>query len=237
MVQTFGLMRTFLERPGPGYGIERVLYELNAAVPCMSPMVRAHHAATPGELLQALDDAATRPNRPREPVDRHVVAFLAARFRKVDDRLLALVGGADPGRRVAALLTILWETQRRFGPAELPNLSAWVAELLEPALERFRSRPTRERLKAQFTRAARGGDLDQLMRLIEDKELVRRDGVGFAAARHQYERSMRDVERAEREIEDGDGIAGTVGRRIALASSLLVATLSAAGLLAVTLLR
>ena len=36
LIQSFEMMRGFLEKPAPGFGIERVLYELNPAMPCVS---------------------------------------------------------------------------------------------------------------------------------------------------------------------------------------------------------
>ncbi len=239
LVQTFDLMRSFLERPGMGYGIERVLYELNPSVRCFSPLVRTHCVTTPTELLQALDQVALRPDRGREPIDRHVAGFLSARFRKIDDRLLGVAGGAggDAGKRVTAIISILAETQRRFGPASLPELSAWLAELAEPALERFHSRPRREKLKAELAKAARGGDLSQLVKLIDDAESVRKDEMGFAQARREYDRTVRDIERARREVDNRQDVAETLGRQVAAVTSSVIATLALVGVVVLMLMR
>lgn len=237
LVQTFDLMRTYLERPGLGHGIERVLYELNQTVPCMSPLVRAHHATTPAELMLALDAAAARADRPREPLDRHVAAFLAARFRKLDDRLLSIAGSTgDQGRRVTAILNVMADVQRRFGPSTLPNLSAWMAELIEPALERFHSRPKREKVKAELAKAARSGDLGQLMRLVDDPDAVRKDEMGFLAARRDHDRASRDMERARREIENREDVAASLGRQVAAVASSVVATLSLIAVVVLTMM-
>ena len=227
LVQTFDLMRSYLERQGLGFGIERVLYELNPSMPCMSPMVKTFHAQSPTELLQALDQVATRMDRGREPFDRHVAAFLGARFRKLDERLLGIAGsGGEGGRRVTAILNIMGEAQRRFGPANLPNLSAWAADLCEPALERFRSRPRREKLKAELAKVARAGDLTSLLKLIDDPDAVRKDEMAFANARREYDRTVKDIERAGREIENRQLIADTLGRQVAAMVSSILATLA-----------
>lgn len=226
LVQTFDGTRGHLERPGAGFGIERVLYELNPTQHCLSPMVRAFCPTTPGELMAALEQAAASAERGRDPIDRHVAAFLAARYRKVDERLYTAAGGnGDPPRRVTAMLNILTEMQRRFGPPALPGLCAWVAELIEPALDRFRNRPRREKLRGEGQRAARGGDLSRLLRLVDDPEQIRRDQAEFLAAQRDFDRSRREVVRLRREIEDKDEVARTLGRQSAAIASCVLAML------------
>jgi eukaryotic-like serine/threonine-protein kinase len=226
LVQSFDTARGHLERPGAGFGIERLLYELNPAMHCLSPMVRAHHPTTPGELMAALEQAAASPERSREPIDRHVAAFLAARYRKLDERLYAAAGGAgEAPRRAAAMLNILAEMQRRFGPPSLPALCAWTAELIDPALERFRNRPRREKLRAEAQRAARSGELARLLRLVDDPEQIRKDELGFAAARRGFERSRKEIERLRHEIEDRETVARTLGRQTAAIASSVLAML------------
>ncbi|WP_236024920.1 serine/threonine-protein kinase [Arenibaculum pallidiluteum] len=238
LIQTFDQMRSYLERQGLGFGIERVLYELNPTMACISPMVKAFHAQSPLELLQALDQVATRVDRGKEPIDRHVAGFLGARFRKLDERLLSIAGnGGESGRRVTAILNILGEVQTRFGPANLPNLSGWLATMVEPALERFHSRPRREKMKADLVKAARSGDIRQLLKLIDDPEAVRKDEMGFAAARRDYDRAAKEIQRAEREIENRQETADTLGRQIAAMVSSVLATVALVGIVIVYLMR
>lgn len=226
LVQTFDSARGHLDLPGAGFGIERVLYELNPTMHCISPMVRASHPLTPGELMAALEQAATSPERGRDPIDRHVAAFLAARYRKVDERLYTAAGGSgESPRRVTAMLNILAEMQRRFGPSSLPGLCAWVAELIEPALGRFRNRPHREKLRGEAQRAARSGDLTRLLRLIDDPEQIRKDELGFAIARREFDRSRREIEHLRHEIEDREAVARTWGRQSAAVASCVLSML------------
>ena len=188
LVQAFDALRTQLERLGSGYGIERVLYELNPMMPCYSAMVRNHMVTSANELLSALEEVAGQPGRPREPMDRHIAAFLIARYRKLDERLIVLTtpGGEDL-RRIPALLNVLADVQKRFGPASLPNLCAWMVELMGPAIERFHSRAHRERLQNEATRMAHEGNLAVLLKLIDDPAAIRKDEIEFAKARRLFQ--------------------------------------------------
>ena len=77
--QLFERMRGIIERTSLGNGPERVVYELNPGLPCLSPMLRAQYVVTPKTLLPALERIAVQPNRPHEPMDRHIAAFLIVR--------------------------------------------------------------------------------------------------------------------------------------------------------------
>jgi hypothetical protein len=231
LVQTFDTMRSFLERPGPGFGVERVLYELNPTMACISPIVRSHLPFTPTELLAALEAVSASPNRPSEPFDRHIVAFLAARFRKLDERIYALIGGGgEATKRTTAMLNVLGDVQRRFGPASLPGLCGWMAELIEPAVDRFHSRPKRERLRIDTQKAARTGEIVNLLRLVDDPDQIRKDEMGFQAARKEYARMEREIDRLQREIDNRDEVAETLGRQVAAVASNVLAALLLVGI-------
>ncbi|HSK39211.1 MAG TPA: serine/threonine protein kinase, partial [Arenibaculum sp.] len=236
LVQIFDGMRTQLERPGAGFGIERVLYELNPMMPCVSPMTRDDFATTPQELLAALETAAASPERGREPMDRHIAAFLATRSRKFDERLFgATGGGSDATRKVTAMLHILADVQRRFGPKDLPHLCAWMATMIGPAIERFHRRPKREKLRGETEKAARSGDLGNLLRLIDDADQIRKDEMGFVAARKEFERFRREADRLRREIDHRQEVAETLGRQVAAVVSSILGTLLLIGVVILTL--
>jgi hypothetical protein len=237
IVQSYDAQRSILERPGSGFGIERVLYELNPMLPCISQMLRGQFVMTPHDLLQALDQVATHSDRSREPLDRHIAAFLAARCRKLDERLLGLTAGAEPVRRVSAILHILSDAQRRYGPAELPHLCAWMVELIEPAFERFHNRTQRSRLKAEAEKAAHDGDLTVIMKLIDDPKAIRKDESGFAAAQVTYQKINVEVEQLHREIAGRAEMSETLGRQVAAVVSSVLATALLVVIVLLTLTR
>jgi hypothetical protein len=231
LVQAFDALRTQLERLGSGYGIERVLYELNPMMPCYSAMIRNHMVTSANELLSALEEVAGQPARPREPMDRHIAAFLIARYRKLDERLIVLTtpGGEDL-RRISALLNVLADVQKRFGPASLPNLCAWMVELMGPAIERFHSRAHREKLQNEATRMAHEGNLAVLLKLIDDPAAIRKDEIEFAKARRLFQLAKREVDKLKLEISDRDEIMETSGRQVAAIVGSMLATLAFVGI-------
>ncbi len=224
MVQAFDGNRNLLEQTGPGFGVERLLYELAPACPCLSPQVASHYALTLPDLLLALDTVGAGTGRGKEPVDRHVAAFIATHHKKLNEKLLQpLAGGMDPGRRLVAMLHVLSDVQQRFGPARLPNLCGWFVSLMDPAFKRFKHRETRERLRVEAQRVAREGSLDGLIRLVDSPDAIVKDDKGFRQAQRRYESLTRQIDRTRAGQHVQAGEVEHNGRQVAAVVSSVVA--------------
>lgn len=56
--QNFRDLRILLANKSKGYGMERIAYEQNENMPCLSPFVEAEHVTEIRELLPALEQAS-----------------------------------------------------------------------------------------------------------------------------------------------------------------------------------
>ncbi|CAK0769136.1 Serine/threonine protein kinase [Azospirillaceae bacterium] len=194
LVHQFDVLRSHLEILSPGFGIERVLYELNPGIPCLSPIISFYFALNPQEVILALDVVARRPDRPREPIDRHIAAFLAARGRRFDEVFLAhITPGGDPQRKAIAMLSIFSETQRKHGPDSVPALAGWLITLLDPGISRFHNRPLQQKLRKEAESVAREGKLYQLARVVDDPEAMRQDKTGYNKAQREYKAADHEI--------------------------------------------
>lgn len=229
-VQLLDSLRAVLDRAVPGFGVERLLYETNRSLPCLSPMVRDRCALGPGDVLLALDALPGTRDRGREPIDRHIAAFLAARHRRLDEAvLMQLAPTGDPVRRMIASLMILSDVQQRTINAPVRQLCRWIVPLLEPAIARFHHRPHRQTVRQQLEEAADKGMLAALLSLVDDSAALKSDLAGLAAARRECRATQREIEQLRRMINDRQGIIATTGRQAAALISGLVACLVIAG--------
>jgi len=188
-LQIFDGCRMLLDRATPGYGIERILYELNPGVPCLSSMIETEYAQTPAEVLLAMEAVAGNRNAEsaREPMDRHIAAYMLTRQRKISDRFFPLLASSIPaGQRSIAILSIYAEVQRRNSVEAVPHLAAWLAGLLVPATERFHRRTLREKVLNDLRKAAKKGQLDQMLNLIDDGDLIAKDEKAYKEARQEH---------------------------------------------------
>ena len=212
--QNMERLRGYIERNIIGGGVERATYELNPSMPCLSPMVRSQYAVGPRDLLPALDKTALTNNRPREPIDRHLAAWMVARNRSID-YLLQPLNQDHALKRTLALLTLLSEWQSKFGPEKLPNLTAWMLSLLEPLAQRYHHRPTREEASAMLKQVAAAGALNKLVRLLDDPKLLDRDQQSFKAARQIYQATAAQIAVLERQAKQHQEVAIRYGRPVA----------------------
>ena len=194
LLETFEKLRFYVTRQQIGYGLERCLYEFNPGWPCQSPLTHGRYVCEMAQLLPALETNAEGGVGDREPVDRHIAAFCAARIRPTPERALqTLADPPDEASRRLAMLRLLSDVQRQYGPHHVPHLAGWLAGLLEPVIETYHNRRFRERLRETIQRTVEGGDLSQLLFVVDNIEARDRDKRGFEAARREYAELARHV--------------------------------------------
>ena len=189
------MMVFFLGKTGPGFGIERCLYEANPGLPCRSPLLENDYLTRVQDLLLGLDRAAARAGTGADLMDRHIAAFIGARLGTTADGDLTRLGNAQqPSERCVALLRILAMVQAMTGISELPHLGGWVAAQLKPLVDSFHHRPFKEALAKEIGPLCYRGDFVGLVRLVENDDLRQRDVSGFEAARKRYAALQNDVQ-------------------------------------------
>ena len=187
---------TYLGKPGPGFGIERCVYELNQGMACQSPRFINANAVEIRELMQALDAGA---RKGEQQLDRHVAAFLGARYSGSIDAELGEFTSAGSGEAaLLAQLKIFAAVQLKHGPRELPNLASLFSSHLEILLSPYRNVDLRKRLRLAAERIAPTGKLPELLGVIRNRSLQNEDKKGFDQAKRRF----RDLERQVRAQED-----------------------------------
>ncbi len=237
LAQQFERMRPIVEKPTFGDGLERVVYELNPALPCMSPMLRRESVIAPRWLLAALERVAAAGPPASEPMDRHIAAFLAARDKRREALFNAMGPEEKPIRRGLALLALFGEMQYRYGPDQLPKLAAWLMPLLEPGLKRFLSKPFQEKVRKQAKEAVAKGDLSLLLKRIDDPARVHGDEQDFLNARLMYQNIKKEMTFLEESLKNKENIAREIGRPVAAAIASFVGLVFIAITLGRALLR
>ncbi|MDR3437941.1 hypothetical protein [Telmatospirillum sp.] len=192
-------LKLWLEKGSIGSGIERVVYEMNDAMPCLSPLTLDDYVLDIRDLLPALDAAAIKVGGKGWPVDRHVAAFIAARAKFDVERQLFDLSQPNSERSAMAMLNILAVLQWRLGQGGLQGLATWLGSLMKPVINTFHDREKRTALEKDIPRIARDGNLVELSRVLDSPEEKAVDSQGFQEARAQWAEARREV----RDIEEG----------------------------------
>ena len=223
-VKTIDRLRYLLRRPTPGSGVERCLYELNAAQPCLSPAIESHYVVEAENLLPALEAIAATRDRPAFPIDRHIAAFIAARFRQGSEDHVEATGSRDqPEKAILGALRALATMQWRLGPPQLPHLTAWLGKLCEAVIDSYHGIALRAQLHDQLARVIRKGSLAELLNFIDDKSLRETDKQGYQQALAAFAQTEAEIGRLSAEGAALESRAEALAARIATAVSITVA--------------
>jgi len=211
-----------IERPGPGYSVERVLYELDTGMPCRSELIGDFYVTSLKDLLPAIDAALPGAEPGTMPVDRHIAAFAASRLsRPVERELAQLANTADPAAYRMGILRLLAAVQRQHPTNDLPRLAETMLELMKPVVESFHRLQARSELRNKLEQLAAHSDLTQMAELLDEDGPQRQADVhGF----EQAQRSYADLEKEAQWLEAG----GLTGPEKVAASARVSAAITAA---------
>ena len=227
--KAFKTLQQFVRHSGPGYGVERVLYELNPFLPCRSKPVSTAYVYSLRDLLPALDKFVEEKGSLGKLVDRHIAAFIASRIKgSVDNQLAALEHstGVSVGAKIA-MTGLLAKVQNEYQHQMTPNLTAWLVDELQPAIAKYHSKSLRKRIAEKMEEVAISGDLIGLYQTLSNKNIVAKDDKGQSRAKREYTDSMREIKRLESEEYQFE--AKRTGWRIAAGISLVIGTVTTIG--------
>lgn len=229
-IQQMEKAKEVLEKSQLGFGMERVLYDCNPTLPCLSPVVRAYHPLTMRQLLEAIEKRA----RDAGLMDRHIAAFMLARDRKIMPPVMRLIeqSGSDNGKKGVALLTLYSDLQYRYGPERLPGIAAALMPLVQESVKRFRNRARQEKALKDLKIIAAEGDVIAMLNQIDDPDLLERDAQEFAAAKMLYQQTELEIERMQAYTRNKKAIAVQAGEPLAAVIAVSLAFIAAVILIA-----
>jgi eukaryotic-like serine/threonine-protein kinase len=231
MIRFFDKMQRHIEDKRPGYGIERVAYEMMPGLHCLSPFIESRYVDQVQDLLAAIEFAAQAKTIDVSPVDRHIAAFLSVNDHDVDEGHLYQLISAEPATRILGGLQILAFLQESYGPAAVPGLIQLFAHQAKPVIERFKSRYTRTRLQNGLAAILKEGNLRKLADYLDSAEEQRKDVQRFQRARVEFQQTIKQFEKAEKQTEELNSTAQMAGHSVAVK----IAGLVSSGIVAVTL--
>jgi hypothetical protein len=225
-LQLFQRLSTMLEEDAPGLGMERWLYELNPDLACLSPIIQRYYVTQAEEIVPALEQAAQRSDRGREPIDRHLAAFIAARATpSFTSQLSELAQGIQSPNGALAGLDILASLQDQQNSVATPALADWLGEFMAPVINRFRSLERRNRLKRSIQAAISAGDLTAMLRILDNPREKARDADGYDRATSNYTMAASEIARLEQARPQRPRLAERIGAQLAVIVSTAIGSI------------
>ena len=196
--KNFSQLKIVLNNKDPGFGIERCLYESNPSLPCQSTLLLQEYVLEIEHLLPALDRAANTQDIKSKPLDRHMAAFITARFKEDISPHMRALASENPDTQTIGMLSLLAFIQWKLRVEPVYGLASWVGGHLGPAINAYHSRTTRKEIEREIPRLVRRGSLPELFDLMDNADRRREDIEGF-------EDAVAEFAAAELEIQDIEG--------------------------------
>ncbi|MEM8915964.1 MAG: hypothetical protein AAGC83_09005, partial [Pseudomonadota bacterium] len=214
--KAFERHRAHLNNAGLGYGVERVLYDLMPDMPCLSPLLDDYYIMELSDLVRALDQIAGRAERPAEPIDQHIIAFILSRNSRVSSiAIREIASPSDQSSRCLAMLSLFADLQSKTGINALPNLASWMVSHLEPLLDELHSQKLRNQVKEALVESANHGSLVTMLAAAKNKGIAEGDQKAFEAARKEYWLNEEVAQRRELELANCRDVSMFLGHQYA----------------------
>lgn len=203
----------YLAQTAAGFSIERCAYELNPALPCLSSLLKGGAPLQVRDLIETLE---SRAGDGEFLFDRHIAAFLGARIPGSIDKELNDIAqaGDEAGERVAQLRLLAY-VQSKNSSTAAPKLYAMFLKHLQPVLDDYKNVPMRQKLQRAARKVASRGNLNDLVRILDNKKNQRWDERGYDMARRRYQRLKQEIYKVKT---DSNGLrrqARRLGQQIA----------------------
>lgn len=223
-------MRVIIQKPVPGSGLERVIYELNDDFPCLSPMFEDDYVANLAEILPAIERIVIGEGKNiKRLFDRHIAAFIA--FHANDSTISNIIEGGDLTKPsiqgcLAQVLALSFLQEKYMNQKPMPRLCHEISHFLSPSLDRLHSKKTKQAIEKQLNEAAKSGLISDLLKLLDNKEIYKNDQKKFMEAIDEYAKSASDIMKIKQDIIERDQISFDIGGQFSTSLSIIIASIS-----------
>ena len=188
----------------------------------MSPLIGDQYVLEVKGILPALDVASKTANSKMWPVDRHIAAFLRARYAKGTGTQIDAMNDARPDRATTGMLSVLAIVQWRLGPDAVYGLASWVGGLMGPIINSYQNCQKRKEIEKEIPKLVRKGNLPELYNYLDNSEERQRDAEGFAWAKAEFAAAEKQIYELQHGQVDRDENAQKLGRQAGAIGAILI---------------
>ena len=173
--------RSYIQSQSIGYGLDRIMYELDEDIPCMSKLVVNNYVCTPTKILKVLDHNYN--NSQDKPFDSSLIAYLRCKIGKKIDGILIDLNSQIPALEASAILRLYTTMQNKFGPQELPKLTQWLSVFSMPLIKSYHNIKYQKFLEKELLKINKSGKIYEMQELLENEEARQKDNTEYSIAR------------------------------------------------------
>lgn len=175
-----GEFKLYISRNDYGYGFDRIMYDIDEDLPCISPLVGKTFVNSVSRLLKALDNF--RGDYHTLPFDKNIIAYLRCKMGKKIDGILIDINANQDTLKLGAVIRLFANIQSKNGPAQLINLTQWLANISKPLIQSYHNIKYQKYLEQELLQLSKNGKIIEIVDILENDEARSRDKSDFSEA-------------------------------------------------------
>jgi len=188
-----------------GRGLERMLYELNPILPCMSLRFEKVWIGSMVQMMRALDRLSARGGGKNILLDRHVAAFCVAHGADLDRDFNKLAAAQSNPAIFNSLSTEFFGMmQKQLKLEPLPALLEKLVDGLAPVVRNLKNKKRREQVQTTLDKLKKSGDINKLCSEVNLSKVQALDAREFSQACNLITKLDREKTKLSKKIEPTD---------------------------------
>lgn len=174
--------KIYINRKDIGYGLDRIMYDFDDDLPCVSPLIGDEYVNTAPRILKALDHNYPNLKGQVLPYDKNIIAFLRCKLGKKIDGILLDLNSNKEDIQISAIIRLYTDMQNKYGPAQLVNLGKWLSVVSKPIIKSYHNLKLQKAIERELLKVSKEGKLIEICKVLENSEAKQKDREQFRMA-------------------------------------------------------
>lgn len=175
-----------INRNDIGYGLDRIIYDLDDDLPCLSPLIGKEYVTNAARVLKALDKNYAAIKGTILPYDKNLIAFLRSKLGKKIDGILLDLNSQKESLQISAIIRLYADMQKNYGPIQVINLGQWLSSVSKPIIESYHNLKTQKKVEKSLVKVSKSGKIIEIYQALEDSEIKEKDN-------EQYKKTKKEI--------------------------------------------
>lgn len=175
-----GEFKSYISRSDMGYGFDRIMYDFDEDLPCISPLIGNSFVNNLSRLLKALNNY--KGDYQTMPFDKNIIAFLRCKMGKKIDGIITDVNANQDALKANGILRLYATIQSKHGPAQLPNLTQWLVVISKSIIRTYHNIKYQKHLEQELVKISKNGKIMEIIEILENEEARNKDKSDFSEA-------------------------------------------------------
>jgi len=212
-------IKNYVNNPSIGFGLDRIMYEFDDDIPCISKLVDNDYVCTPSRVLRVLNNNYN--NSQEKPYDSNLITYLRCKMGKKLDGILTDINSKIKALEASAILRLYTTMQNKYGPQQLPKLAQWLSICSMPLIKSYHNLKYQRFLEKELIKVNKSGKLHEMLDLLENEEARKKDNTEYNIARKTVKKLLNE----KHMLINNDGKWEEAARDLAMKSACFIAVI------------